>query len=113
MSSPSISSTIIMRGFPGIHRIIEPQHERHRRGIICIERLGGLPRFCDRKAARRLPSARSSILSIPAPNPGNPLAYAWMTPCTIRQLTSRMGRDAPRIPINRIPQNDMDNAGPT
>ncbi len=35
----------------GLHKIIEPQHEGHQGQIICIERLGGLPKSYHRKVA--------------------------------------------------------------
>ena len=35
----------------GLHKIIEPQHERNQGDIICIERLGGLLKSYHRKAA--------------------------------------------------------------
>ena len=35
----------------GLNRIIVPQHEGNQGEIICIERLGGLPKSCHRKAA--------------------------------------------------------------
>jgi hypothetical protein len=43
---------------PGLHKIIEPQHEGSQGEIICIERVGGLLKSYHRKAAWRLPAQR-------------------------------------------------------